>query len=107
MSRHMCVMVLAISVLSTRLSGIRLYAIMPTSTSYSGKPLQEVRVVTDPLPPSHNDSLAVGKKVLAAGKPGVIESIAYSVATQAFLYVVAHDPRVRLTDRAHELQPAP
>ena len=52
-------------------------------------------------------TLAVGKRVFANGTPGVIESIAYSVATQSFLYVVAHDPRIRLTYRIHELKPAP
>jgi hypothetical protein len=61
--------------------------------------------MNDPLPPSHNDALAIIKKVLAAGTPGVIESIAFSVATQACLYVVAHDPRVRLTYRFNELTP--
>lgn len=63
--------------------------------------------MTDPRTRPTVDQFAVGAKVLAEGRPGVIESIAYSVATQSFLYVVAHDPRIRLTYRIHELKPAP
>lgn len=47
-----------------------------------------------------------GQQVVAEGRPGVIESVAYSVATQAWLYVVAHDERTRLTYRACEIRPA-
>jgi hypothetical protein len=65
-----------------------------TDPSLQSSPLREVAM-----------TLAVGKQVLAGGKLGVIESIAYSVATKSFLYVVAHDPRVRLTYRFNELTP--
>lgn len=61
--------------------------------------------MTGPLGPEHLDSFAVGRRVIAAGKPGVVESIAYSAATRSFLFVVAHDARMRLTYRIEELAP--
>lgn len=47
-----------------------------------------------------------GQQVVAEDRSGVIESVAFSVATQAWLYVVAHDERTRLTYRACEIRPA-
>lgn len=49
---------------------------------------------------------AIGDRVLAGGTPGTVESIAWSVATETLLYVVAHDSRMRLTYRAREIRPA-
>lgn len=49
---------------------------------------------------------AIGDRVLAGNKPGTVESIAWSVATESLLYVVAHDSRMRLTYRASEIRPA-
>lgn len=49
----------------------------------------------------------VGMLVLARGKPGTVEAIVRSVATQSNIYVVAHDPRMRLPYRASELTAAP
>lgn len=59
--------------------------------------------MTDQSKPA--SAFTVGQQVIAEGRPGAIESVAFSVATQAWLYVVAHDQRIRLTYRACELQP--
>lgn len=56
--------------------------------------------------PLDDHEIRVGMRVLAGGKPGIVESIAWSCATEARLYVVAHDPRIRLTYRLGELAAA-
>jgi hypothetical protein len=47
--------------------------------------------------------LTLGRAVYAQGRRGVIESTAFSVATEQHLITVAFSPRERLTFRADEL----
>lgn len=55
----------------------------------------------------HEVEVHVGKRLLAGGRLGIVESIAWSAATESKLYVVAHDSRIRLTYRIQELTEAP
>lgn len=55
----------------------------------------------------HEVEVHVGKRLLAGGRFGIVESIAWSAATESKLYVVAHDSRIRLTYRIQELTEAP
>lgn len=51
--------------------------------------------------------ITIGLRVLARGEPGEVEAIVWSMATNSTIYVVAHDPRIRLPYRACELTAAP
>lgn len=47
----------------------------------------------------------VRQRVYARGREGVIESIAWDMASGKRLYTVAHDPRTRLTYQLADLRP--
>lgn len=49
------------------------------------------------------DEVVVGMQVRASGRPGLVESIAWSRASESKIYVVAHDPRIRLIYRLIDL----
>jgi hypothetical protein len=53
--------------------------------------------------PSRVLELTLGRAVYVQGRRGVIESTAFSVATEQHLITVAFSPRERLTFRADEL----
>jgi len=76
----------------------------PRSTARADEHIYRTTGGVAPRPRTLSEAeIAVGMRVLAGGTPGVVELVAWSCATEAMLYVVAHDPRIRLTYRACEI----
>ena len=79
----------------------------PRSTARADEHTYRLVGPAKPTPPHLSEAdITVGMRVLARGAPGVVEAIAWSVATGAKVYLVAHDPRIRLNYRAVDLTAA-